>query len=343
MAALLAATVLAAGCGGDGGGDAGTTDGAGAAPAVTYVTPSNNAAGVGTNSPVTVSFSKPMNRDSLDAAITLVDARTGAALPLQGVSYDDANKIATVTPRQPLQADGSVRAKVSTAAKDANGNALDADYTWTFGTAAGADHTAPVVSSHSPANGAAGVKVNTHVAMSFSEPMNAASLQGAFVLRRAGEAVPGKLAYIGQAAVFTTEALLAPQADYVATLSRSATDVAGNRMAADYTWVFSTAAAASADSTPPRVVAVTPPRDASGVPRDATLSVTFDEPIYPFVYGKLDGAVVTVRIDYANNTVTMAPGTPLRAGGGYQANVSVMDLAGNLMAEPYLWSFGVAP
>jgi hypothetical protein len=196
MAAALAATVLGAGCGGGGGGDgnAGATGGAEAAPAVTYVTPSNNAAGVGTNSPVTVSFSKPMNRESLDAAITLVDAQTGAALPLQGLSYDAENKIATVTPLQPLQADGRVRATVSTAAKDAGGNAMDADYAWTFGTAAGTDTTAPEVSSHSPADGAAGVKLNTHVAMSFSEPMNAVSLQGAFGLSRAGVAVPGKLA-----------------------------------------------------------------------------------------------------------------------------------------------------
>ena len=343
MAAALAATVLGAGCGGGGGGDgnAGATGGAEAAPAVTYVTPSNNAAGVGTNSPVTVSFSKPMNRESLATAITLVDAQTGAALPLQGLSYDAENKIATVTPLQPLQADGRVRATVSTAAKDAGGNAMDADYAWTFGTAAGTDTTAPEVSSHSPADGAAGVKLNTHVAMSLSEPMNAVSLQGAFGLSRAGVAVPGKLAYIGQAAVFTAAAPLAPQTDYVATLRRTASDVAGNPMVADHTWVFSTAA--GADSTPPRVVAVTPAPGATGVPRNAALSVSFDEPIYPFVYGKLDDAVVTVSIDYATQTVTMAPGTPLKAGGGYQASVSVMDLAGNVMAEPYRWSFGAAP
>ena len=153
--------------------------------------------------------------------------------------------------------------------------------------------------------------------------------------------MPGKLAYIGQAAVFTAAAPLAPQTDYVATLRRTASDVAGNPMVADHTWVFSTAA--GADSTPPRVVAVTPAPGATGVPRNAALSVSFDEPIYPFVYGKLDDAVVTVSIDYATQTVTMAPGTPLKAGGGYQASVSVMDLAGNVMAEPYRWSFGAAP
>ena len=70
---------------------------------------------------------------------------------------------------------------------------------------------------------------------------------------------------------------------------------------------------------------------------------TFDEPIYPFVYGKIDGAVIAVLIDYNTHTVTMAPGAPLRTGGGYQASVRVMDLAGNLMSAPYAWSFGTAP
>jgi hypothetical protein len=345
LAAVLTATALTAGCGG-GGGDADTAGGDSTAPAVTYVTPSNRAEGVGTHTPVTVSFSKPMNRESLAAAVTLVDANTGTTLPLQGVRYDEANKIATVTPSQPLPADGSVRATVSTAAKDANGNALDAEYAWTFGTAVGADTTAPAVSSHSPADGATQVPLNAHVAMSFSEPMDAVSLDRAFVLRRAGVPVAGKLAYIGQAAVFTTEAPLAPQADYVATLSRSATDLAGNRLAADHVWVFSTAAtgqANAADRTPPRVLAVTPPPEATAVPRNASLSATFDEPIYPFVYGKIDGEVVAVAIDYNTQTVTLQPGAPLRSGSGYQARVSVMDLAGNLMPEPYRWSFDVAP
>ena len=343
--ALLSAGALAAGCGGGGGGDDLETPAGTAAPAVTYVTPSNNAAGVGTNTPVTVSFSQPMNRASLDAALTLVDQQTGLAVPLQGVAYDATNHIATVTPQQPLHAGGTYRATVSAAATGADGKAMDSGYAWSFGTASGADTIAPEVSSHAPRAGQGGVAVNAHIAMSFSEPMNAASLHGAFMLTRAGVPVPGKLGYIGQAAVFTLDAPLAAQTDYVATLRRSATDLAGNPLAADHTWVFTTAAAAvgTTDSTPPRVVAVTPLPNASGVPRDSRLSVIVDEPIYPFVYGKLDGAVVAVSIDYTTRTVTMSPGKPLQAGGSYQASVTVMDLAGNVMSAPYTWSFVIAP
>jgi hypothetical protein len=55
------------------------------------------------------------------------------------------------------------------------------------------------------------------------------------------------------------------------------------------------------------VLAVTPPPEATAVPRNASLSATFDEPIYPFVYGKIDGEVVAVAIDYNTQTVTLQP------------------------------------
>lgn len=334
--ALLAAAVVA-GCGGGGEDDVATDI---VAPAVTYVAPANNAASVGTNSRLSVTFSKPMDAASLGAALGLVDAHSGERVPLGHVAYDADNRIATVTPQAPLTAERSYRAAVSDAATDTRGNRLSG-YAWAFGTAAGADTAAPTVSSHSPASGAANVALGAHVAMSFSEPMDAASLNGAFVLMRGTTAVPGRLAYIGQAAAFTPDAPLAPQADYVATLRRSATDLAGNGLSVDHSWAFSTGTAA--DTAPPSVVAVTPLPDASGVPRDTLLSATFDEPIYPFVYGKIDGAVVEVSIDYRSHTVSVRPTTPLRSGGGYAASVSAMDLSRNAMAAPFQWSFVTAP
>jgi hypothetical protein len=337
-AALLAAMFALAACGG-GGGDTSVADTV--APAVTYVTPSNSAGNVGTNSRLTVTFSEPMSEASLAAAIGLADVQTGAPVALGGVAYDAANRIATVTPQQPLEANREFRATVSAAARDSSGNAMASDYAWSFGTAAGADTTPPAVSSHSPADGAAGVALNARVAMSFSEPMDAASVEGAFVLTRGTTVVLGRLAYIGQAAAFTPDAPLAPLATYVATLRRAATDLAGNGLTADHVWSFTTAAAD--DTTPPSVVAVTPTPNATGVPRNALLSVTFDEPIYPFVYGRLDGVVVEVSIDYRTYTVSVLPTAPLRSGGGYLASVSVMDLARNAMAAPYQWSFVTAP
>lgn len=343
--AVALAFSLVAGCGGGGGGDGidrpPIFEPDRVAPTVTYVTPSNNAADVGTNSRVTVTFSAPMSEASLASALTLSDAQSEAPVALQGVAYDAVNKMATLTPRAPLAAGRAYRATVSTAAKDTSGTAVASSYTWTFGTAAGADTEAPTLTSHSPAVGATSVATNAAVAMAFSEPMDVASVGVAFSLSNGSNPVPGTLAYVGQAAVFTPTAALAPQTVYVATLRSTAGDLAGNTLVGDQVWSFTTGS--GTDTTPPVVVAVTPQPNSTNVARDAVGSVTFDEPIYPFVYGSIDGVVAAVSIDYATNTASVIPTAPLRAGGGYAASVSAMDLASNRMAAPYSWVFATAP
>jgi hypothetical protein len=141
--------------------------------------------------------------------------------------------------------------------------------------------------------------------------------------------------------VFRPDAPLLPATTYVATLRRSAADLAGNTLVADHSWSFTTGSAA--DTTPPMVVAVTPPADARDVAREAVLSVRFNEPIYPFVYGTIDGVVVDVSIDYATHTASLIPTAPLRSNGGYLANVSAADLARNTMDAPFRWAFVTAP
>jgi hypothetical protein len=340
--AVLTATLLAAGCGG--GGDAGAPI-AGeldkVAPTVTYVTPSNNASNAGTNARLTATFSEAMSEASLASAIGLVDEASGSAIALQSIAFDLVNNIATITPQAPLTPDRIYRAEVSTSARDLGGNALAQAYAWRFSTGGSADTTAPTVTSHAPVSGATGVPTDTGVALSFSEPMDVASVGAAFALTRSGTVVAGKLAYVGQAAVFTPDAALEPSSHYVATLRRSATDLAGNALAGDLVWGFTTGS--GADTSPPTVLSVSPANEATQVPRNSVLSVTFSEPIYPFVYGSIDGVLVEVAIDYTSNTVSVIPTVPLRASGSYASSAQARDLAGNAMVTPYRWGFVTAP
>ena len=340
--AVLSAALLLAGCGGGGGGDgsiAGALDTV--APTVTYVTPANNSENVGTNARLTVTFSETMSASSLASAIGVVDDASGAAIPLQSVEFDLVNNIATITPQEPLTPNRTYRAEVSTSARDLGGNALADAYAWRFGTGGSADTTAPTVTSHAPVSGATGVPTDTGVAMSFSEPMNVASVGAAFALSQGGTVIAGKLAYVGQAAIFTPDAPLAPGADYVATLRHTASDLAGNGLAADLVWSFTTGL--GADTTPPSVLSVSPANDATQVPRNSALSATFSEPIYPFVYGSIDGVLVEVAIDYTTNTVSVIPTVPLRSNGSYASSAQARDLAGNAMVVPYRWGFVTAP
>lgn len=341
--AMLLATLIAAGCGGGGGAEDGAGPDASALdrdlPSVTYVTPSNGANDVGTNARLTVTFSEPMDAASLAQALRLVDEASGAALA-RHVTYDAVNSIATLTPQAALAASASYRAEVSTAAKDLTGKALAGAYTWRFSTAAGADTTAPRLSSYAPAAGAAGVSTRSAVSMAFSEPMDAGSVGRAFTLHCNGAAVAGRMDYAGQAAAFKPDTALAPGVHCAARLSNVATDLAGNALQPE-AWDFSTAA--EADVRPPQVLSVSPANGRTGVPRNAVLSVSFDEAIYPFVYGSIDGVLLEVAIDYTTNTVSMTPTGALGANASYDGMVRAADLAGNRMAEPYRWSFVTAP
>lgn len=112
------------------------------------------------------------------------------------------------------------------------------------------DTTAPTVSSTNPANGATGVAVIT---ASFSEAMSAASITTTtFTLTGPGATpVAGTVAYNATTnmARITPTASLALGTTYTATVTTGAKDAAGNGLAANHVWTFTTSATASAQGT----------------------------------------------------------------------------------------------
>ncbi len=338
IASLLAASLLMIACGG-GGGSSGSGGGFvdAVAPTVSYVAPAANHGEVGPNAKITATFSEAMNTASVTSALSLIDKVSGLPVPVQSVEYDPLNKIATMVPQGQLSTNRAYQASVSTAAKDLAGNALAVEYTWEFVTAGSADAVPPTVTSVSPANGSTSVSLNSAVSMAFSEPMDARTLNAAFSLSNGSTPVAGFLSYVGQAAVFTPDAALAPNTTYTARLSIAAKDLADNALAADVVWQFRTGA--SVDTAAPAVTSVTPAPGAIGVSRATSITVQFDRPFYPFFFGSIDGQVVPVVIDYATNTVTMTPAAPLAANTSYSSSVQVKSLTGTSMDAPFTWSF----
>jgi hypothetical protein len=113
------------------------------------------------------------------------------------------------------------------------------------------DTVAPTVSSTNPINGAIGVAVIT---ASFSEAMNAPTIS-ATTFKLSGPSavsVAGSVTYdaANNLARFTPTAALAAGTTYTATLTTGAKDVAGNALAANHVWSFSTAATAGSQLSP---------------------------------------------------------------------------------------------
>jgi hypothetical protein len=328
------APILAIGCGGDGGSGR-DTDNDRSRPSVTYVSPVNNKDEVSPNTRVAVTFSEAMNKTSLSSAISLREVGTNTGVALRELDFDTVNNIATVTPEQPLAGQKRYRVRVSVAATDLAGNPILAAYESHFATAAVADPSAPTVTSFAPRDGETGVGANSAVAFAFSEPMYAASLQAAFTLSDgASPAIMGSVKYIGQTGVFEPAAPLLPSAAYTVSLTSEAESLTGKALAPKV-WRFVTGP--GPDTTRPKVLSVVPGRDASGVSRTTVVSATFDSPIYPFLFGTVDGFAVPVLIDYSTYTVTLAPTVPLPAGTPFTTTITASDLADN--ANSYSWNF----
>jgi ice-binding like protein/Big-like domain-containing protein len=111
------------------------------APTVSSTNPDNGATGVAV---ITASFSEAMNASSITAA-TFTVTGPGAA-PVAGiVGYDASNYIATFTPTAPLADNTIYAATVTTAVKDAAGNALASNKVWSFTTSTQASNQGSVV------------------------------------------------------------------------------------------------------------------------------------------------------------------------------------------------------
>ena len=118
-------------------------------------------------------------------------------------------------------------------------------------TSPGGDVTAPSVSSTNPVNGANAVAV---INATFSEAMTPSTINAtSFLVTGPGAAaVPGSVSYnvSTHVATFSPTNALAAGTPYTATITSAAKDVAGNSMASNKVWAFSTAAIAGGELAP---------------------------------------------------------------------------------------------
>lgn len=121
----------------------------------------------------------------------------------------------------------------------------------TAGTSTGVpDTTPPSVSSTNPAPNANGVPLNLALSAIFSEPISPATVTSStFSLTdQANTVVTGTVTSNGTTAMFTPSTSLDGSTAYTATLTTGIKDLAGNMLAAPYTWTFTTGTASSPPS-----------------------------------------------------------------------------------------------
>ncbi|MHB8745953.1 MAG: ice-binding family protein [Gammaproteobacteria bacterium] len=226
-------------------------------PTVTFTVPAAGATSVATNTKVTATFSKDMNPATITAtSFTLTGPGTTAVAG--AVAYPGGVRTATFTPTSVLAANTLFTATITTGAKDLAGNALASNFVWTFTTGAVADTTPPTVTFVNPPDLATGVCLQKRVNATFSEAMDPATITTAtFTLQLTGPPLgpllSGTVAYDAQnkVATFTPTSALVASTKYTATITTGAKDLAGNALATNKVWTFTTGTqACSAPASP---------------------------------------------------------------------------------------------
>ena len=130
---------------------------------------------------------------------------------------------------------------ITTVAKDMVGNTLATDYSWTFTTLPLGDIIKPTVLSTDPSNGATGVSLNKVITATFSGNMDPSSISNtSFLVKNGSTVIPGSVSYTGVVATFVPTSSLAENTLYTGTITTAAKDVAGNTIASNYIWTFTT-------------------------------------------------------------------------------------------------------
>src|SRR5207253_5283793 len=189
------------------------------------------------------------------------------------------------------------------------------------------------------------------IAVAFSEAMDPLTITPVtFTLKQGTTAVAGTVTYAGVTATFTPASALAPLTTYTATVSTGARDLAGNALAADFSWSFTTGA--TPDTTAPTVSVTVPANAATAVPINQTINATFSEAMDPLTISTASlrltgpgGTVIgTVGYDVSSRIATLNPISNLAPNAIYTATITIgaRDLAGHALAANFVWSFTTA-
>ena len=314
--------------------------------------------GVAINTQVSATFNKAMNPNTITSSTFSLACPAGT--PVTGsVSYDANSRVATFAPAANLPLSTRCVATVSTGAQDSAGTPLASDFVWSFDTGAAVDDIAPTVTSQVPAQSAVAA-INTLVTATFSEDMAPATVNASsFTLKTTVGDTPvvGTVSYAvgARTATFTptSPSPLPSNTSFTATVSTAATDLAGNPLAADKVWTFSTADVI--DATAPTVTLTNPADGAAAVCLNKTVNATFSEAMAPLSLTTTTltlaptsslGTPVLAVVTYDADTqiASIAPSANLLPSTAYTATVlsgteGVKDLANNAMVANKVWQF----
>ena len=328
----LALVVLISGCSKD---DVQET--IGISPIVLSANPENATINVPLDKTISVIFDQDMKNTTLDASSFTIQG-TAAVAGTVSVS----GKTATFSPTAPLTANTTYTGTIKTTAQNVFGQALEANYVWTFSTGATLN---PMVISADPINKATNVVLNKVVTVNFNMPMNQTILnENSFTIKQGTTVIAGSVSYEGTTASFKPNVSLTANTEYTATITTEAKNIQGIGLSSNYVWTFTTGATIA-----PTIVFTDPLDNATATPLNKSISATFSIAIDPKT---INDKTFTIKngttplvgiVTYTGTTATFDPSTNLLPGTIYTATISgAKNLTGIAIANDYIWNFSTS-
>lgn len=321
---------------------------------ITSTTPESAAAGVNTTTSITLSFSKAMKPNTLNATniqLQLTSNSSSVPLTIQGVTNNNQTVTFTQTSGKLSDLTGYKIVINPSAIKDYNGNAMGTSSTQIAATFITGDFTAPTVVTVNPANEATNQSKTPTINITFSESMDASTLIASNITLKtqSGIIVAGTSITISNNNQTATVNLGTPLADtttYQLVLNQTnITDVAGNALGTDAAYVATSFT--TGDFTAPVLSSTTPLNGAIDVAVESSISLIFSESMNTSTL-----TTTTVKLQKAsdnsnvslnnptfsnnNQTVTFQPTASLNAGENYNIVLNpsaITDVAGNPMSS----------
>jgi N,N-dimethylformamidase beta subunit-like protein/uncharacterized protein DUF4082/Big-like domain-containing protein len=237
-------------------------------PEIVSTTPSAGSTGIAVSAPIAATFSVPLDVSTVHAgSFTLADS--GGQPVAASVSYDDESQTALLRPSAPLEPGRGYTARLDPMIRSDDETPLSSAMVWTFTTV---PPDPPFVANFSPSAAAAGVSPLSDISVRFSQPIDPATLTGAFTLTAPdGASVAATVDYDAatRTATLSPASVLAASSHYTAGVSREVLGTAGVPLGQSAGWSFTTSPCPCRlfdDNTPPPAATGLDTRNGRGGP-----------------------------------------------------------------------------
>ncbi len=309
---------------------------------VQSVTPAANATSVPVTSPITITFTAPVNPITVSDTSIRITANLGGSVGTQAIagnySVNGANVI--FTPVSPFPGGVTIGIAVANATVQDFASNTAPGVSQSFSTVVATDTTPPAVLSITPANGATGIGLTGEVVVLFSKSMNPAGLtNNSIAILAAGKPV----SYLPSVSadnrtLMLSNLTLPPSTRVTVAIPHTATDLEGNGLA-DFTSSFTTGPAF--DSTHASISNQRPASGATGVRITTSPLVLFSNrslnaaTLSSALHVAQNGQLVNGTIQLVGNgqTIEFTPLAPWQYGATVQVflDTTALDADGNTM------------